>query len=246
MTTRASVLVSQEPRSSGPGATVLFEMFSWPSAIPATANLSLEPSAYSPIRLPWSARHGDLGRGTTPVASGDRRPCGRSPGPRRGSGRVRRMAPRPVDPRRSARPLHDLFVFGLGYSAQALVRAGAWTRVAGSVRDPAKAGRLRTGGIDAFGLTTSRLSPASSVRPMPSSSHFHRAMDSIPPSRDTRTTSRKLPRAPGSDICRPPAYTAITPAAGSRRAPRPSPATYGARAGSMRNGRGSDWPQARA
>lgn len=44
----------------------------------------------------------------------------------------------------------NLFVFGLGYSAQALVRAGAWTRVAGTVRDPAKAGRLRTGGIDAF------------------------------------------------------------------------------------------------
>lgn len=47
-----------------------------------------------------------------------------------------------------------LFVFGLGYTAQALVRSHAshWSHVAGTVRQPEKAERLRTEGIAAFSL----------------------------------------------------------------------------------------------
>ncbi|KAB0267539.1 SDR family oxidoreductase [Microvirga brassicacearum] len=45
----------------------------------------------------------------------------------------------------------NLFVFGFGYTAQALVRSPAqqWSRVAGTVRDAAKAERLRAEGIAA-------------------------------------------------------------------------------------------------
>ncbi|MEZ0169484.1 SDR family oxidoreductase [Microvirga sp. TS319] len=42
-----------------------------------------------------------------------------------------------------------LFVFGLGYSAQAFIRSAPWTHVAGTVREAEKARRLRAGGIAA-------------------------------------------------------------------------------------------------
>ncbi|QFU17555.1 SDR family oxidoreductase [Microvirga thermotolerans] len=46
-----------------------------------------------------------------------------------------------------------LFVFGLGYTAMAFIRSGLpWTRVAGTVRDAGKAGRLREEGIEALAL----------------------------------------------------------------------------------------------
>lgn len=47
-----------------------------------------------------------------------------------------------------------LFVFGLGYSAEALVReeGTAWSRIAGTVRSPDKAERLKHEGIAAFPL----------------------------------------------------------------------------------------------
>jgi nucleoside-diphosphate-sugar epimerase len=41
----------------------------------------------------------------------------------------------------------NLFVFGLGYTAQALIRSRSWSRVAGTVRESAKAERLRADGI---------------------------------------------------------------------------------------------------
>ncbi len=48
--------------------------------------------------------------------------------------------------------LMNLFVFGLGYSAQALIRSRAWTRVAGTVRTRDKAGRMRAEGVAAYSL----------------------------------------------------------------------------------------------
>jgi nucleoside-diphosphate-sugar epimerase len=48
-----------------------------------------------------------------------------------------------------------LFVFGLGYSAQAFIRSGAWTHVAGTVREEDKAHRLRAEGISAHALSRS-------------------------------------------------------------------------------------------
>jgi nucleoside-diphosphate-sugar epimerase len=46
----------------------------------------------------------------------------------------------------------NLFVFGLGFSAQALVRARRWSRVAGTVRSPEKAERMRREGVAAHNL----------------------------------------------------------------------------------------------
>ena len=46
----------------------------------------------------------------------------------------------------------NLFVFGLGYSAHALIRSRAWTRVAGTVRTRDKAFRMRAEGIAAYSL----------------------------------------------------------------------------------------------
>ena len=46
-----------------------------------------------------------------------------------------------------------LFVFGLGYSAQALVHASPWTHVAGTVRDQEKAKRLKAEGVAAYALS---------------------------------------------------------------------------------------------
>ncbi len=46
-----------------------------------------------------------------------------------------------------------LFAFGLGYSAQAFIRAYPWTQVAGTVRDSDKAQRLRATGISAHALS---------------------------------------------------------------------------------------------
>ncbi|MGO4572511.1 SDR family oxidoreductase [Microvirga sp. 2TAF3] len=51
-----------------------------------------------------------------------------------------------------------LFVFGLGYTAQAFIRGGiAWSRVAGTVRHPDKAERLADEGIAAHSLDGSEM-----------------------------------------------------------------------------------------
>jgi len=46
-----------------------------------------------------------------------------------------------------------LFVFGLGYTAQALIRTTAWAQVAGTVREDGKAQNLKARGIVAHSLT---------------------------------------------------------------------------------------------
>jgi nucleoside-diphosphate-sugar epimerase len=46
----------------------------------------------------------------------------------------------------------NLLVFGLGYSAQVLIRSRAWTRVAGTVRTRDKAGLMRAEGVAAYSL----------------------------------------------------------------------------------------------
>lgn len=45
-----------------------------------------------------------------------------------------------------------LFVFGLGYTSQAFTRSFEWTHVAGTVREPEKAQRLKAQGIAAYAL----------------------------------------------------------------------------------------------
>jgi nucleoside-diphosphate-sugar epimerase len=46
-----------------------------------------------------------------------------------------------------------LFVFGIGYSAQACIRSGPWTHVSGTVRQGDKARRLSAEGITAYPLS---------------------------------------------------------------------------------------------
>lgn len=53
-----------------------------------------------------------------------------------------------------------LFVFGIGYTAQAFIRSRDWTRVAGTVRQTDKAARLNERGIRAYALSELADAPA--------------------------------------------------------------------------------------